>query len=61
MARDYLDHCPCGSAKPAEAVYDGYNIFMCYVCEDCRKRKLSKFRKDIFDQYDAEEPIDDDY
>jgi len=59
--RNYLDNCPCGSGKSAEAVYDGYDIFMCYVCEDCRKRKLAQFRKDTFERYDTDEPIEEDY
>ena len=38
MAR--LQQCPCGSGKFPEALYDGYNIFMCYA------RTLVKLRQD---------------
>ena len=53
--------CECGSNKETEAVYDGYGIYLCRVCEDCRGEKLSKYRRDIFERYDCDEDIDDDY
>ena len=46
MAR--LQQCPCGSGNFPEALHDGYNIFMCYVCDDCKAEKLAGFRPDIF-------------
>jgi hypothetical protein len=58
MARP--QECPCGSGKSPEAIYDGYNIFMCYACDGCKAEKLAGFRPDIFERYDADEPIDDD-
>jgi hypothetical protein len=42
-----------------EAKYDGYGIFLCYVCAKCEKEKLSKFRPDIFTRYETPEPIDE--
>jgi hypothetical protein len=57
MARP--QECPCGSGKFPEAIYDGYNIFMCYACDGCKAKKLAGFRPDIFENYDADEPIDD--
>ena len=47
MAR--LQQCPCGSGKFPEALYDGHNIFMCYVCDDCKAEKVAGFRPDIFE------------
>jgi hypothetical protein len=45
-----------------EAVYDARGIFVAYVCEQCRERKLSGYRPDIFTDpnYWALEPIDED-
>jgi len=53
-----LDPCPCGSGKIATEVLDGYGIFLCFACDACRKQKLSKFRADIFERYDTDEPIE---
>jgi hypothetical protein len=58
MARP--QQCPCGSGKFPEALYDGHNIFMCYVCDDCRTEKVARFRPDIFENYECDEPIDED-
>ena len=46
MAR--LQQCPCGSGKFPGALYDGHNIFMCYVCDDCKAEKVARFRLDNF-------------
>jgi hypothetical protein len=53
--------CPCESGEPCEAEYDGYGIFMFYFCSKCYDKKRSKFRTDIFEQYETDEPIEDDY
>jgi len=50
--------CACGSGQDREAVYDGYGIFLTYVCDKCRKRKLAGFRLDIFERYACDEPIE---
>jgi hypothetical protein len=52
--------CSCGSGNMRRAVYDGYNIFLTFVCDECYERKISKFRPDIFEQYTTEEPIEPD-
>jgi hypothetical protein len=57
MARP--QECPCGSGNLPEAIYDGHNIFMCYACDGCEAEKLARFRPDIFENYDPDEPIDD--
>jgi hypothetical protein len=56
-----LNECPCGSGEYLEAQYDEYGIFLCYTCSQCEKEKLSHYRSDIFDQYDCEEQIEEDY
>ena len=38
--------------------YDGHGIPLCRVCDQCRSAKLSRYRPDIQDQYDVDEPID---
>jgi hypothetical protein len=44
-----------------EAIYDARGIFLTYVCDKCRKEKLSGFRADVLDDpnYWHDEPIDD--
>jgi hypothetical protein len=59
--KGYLKECPCGSGLEAEAIFDGYDIFMCYVCIKCRKEKIAGFRHDIFEQYETDEQIEEDY
>ena len=42
--------------------YDARGIFLCYVCDACRKAKLSRYRPEIFTGYsqeDTDEPIYD--
>ena len=53
-----LDDCACGSGKRFRNLYDGYDIYLCKVCDDCEEEKRSKYRPDIFERYDADEPID---
>jgi hypothetical protein len=59
MAR--LQQCHCGSGEYPEAQYDGYGIFLCYTCSKCEKEKLKRYRADIFERYQTEEQIEDDY
>lgn len=40
------------------AEYDGYGIFLCYVCDLCVKQKMARYRPDIKEQYQADEPIE---
>lgn len=58
MAR--LQQCHCGSGEFPEAVHDGHGIFMCYVCDKCRRTMLSGWRQDIFERCETDEPIDAD-
>lgn len=52
--------CNCGSGKYRYPLYDGYGIFLCYVCEKCEKQKLKEFRSDIMECYQTDEPIEED-
>jgi hypothetical protein len=53
--------CPCGSGEFPDAVHDGYSIFMFYACSKCYREKRSKYRADIFEAYETDEQIEDDY
>jgi hypothetical protein len=53
--------CSCGSGKDKYPIYDGYRIFLCYVCEDCEENKLGTYRPDIMERYETDEQIEDDY
>jgi len=53
--------CDCGSGKTSDQQHDGYGIPLCRTCPDCHDTKMSKFRSDIFDRYDCDERIEDDY
>lgn len=50
--------CDCGSGLERFMVCDGYNIFLFYGCDKCRERKLRRFRSDIMEQYQCDEPIE---
>jgi hypothetical protein len=50
--------CSCGSKERPEALSDGHGIFMTYACSKCRQKKIAKFRPDIFEKYEADEPIE---
>jgi len=39
-------------------IYDGYGIYLTSVCEHCEEDSLRKFRPDIMERYDVQEPID---
>lgn len=51
--------CPCGSGDCKEAMHDGYGIFMTYACSGCWAEKRKGFRSDIFERYEADEPIEE--
>lgn len=58
--KNYLAQCPCGSGLEAEAVYDGYSIFLFYACDKCRDKKIAGYRPDIFEKYETDEQIEED-
>lgn len=54
------NECNCGSGEFSYPIFDGYGIYLCEVCHKCEEKELSKYRKDIFECYDCDEPIDSD-
>jgi len=56
-----MNECNCGSGLQREELRDGYGIFLTYCCPKCEKEKISKYRSDIFTQYETDERIDEDY
>jgi hypothetical protein len=56
-----LKPCHCGSGLERAAEFDARGIFLTYVCEKCRKEKLSRYRPEVLtdSNYWHEEPIDD--
>jgi hypothetical protein len=55
-------YCPCGSGKPFIGTeHDGHGIYLFrYCCDDCYDHQLKRFRDDIFERYECDEPIDED-
>jgi len=51
--------CTCGSGLPAKQHFDGYGIYIFIACSRCYSDKRARFRKDIFERYETDEPIDD--
>jgi hypothetical protein len=50
--------CNCGSGLPKFADYDGHGIFLFYACDKCYDGKISTYRKDIYERYECDEPIE---
>lgn len=50
--------CPCGSGKISYWQYDGYGIELCRTCEDCHDEKMKRYRPDIKERYETDEPIE---
>jgi hypothetical protein len=52
--------CSCGSGEPREEVCDAKGIFVAYVCDHCRKRRLGGYRPEIFEDptYWTDEPVE---
>ena len=51
--------CSCGSGLPRKEQLDGHGIFLCYTCPKCEKERMSGWRSDIHERYEADEPIDE--
>jgi hypothetical protein len=60
MNDDENEKCSCGSGEFPYDIYDGYGIYLTKVCHRCEEKALSFYRRDIFEQYDCDEPIDSD-
>jgi hypothetical protein len=39
--------CPCNSGKLSWWEHDARGIPLCRVCEDCREKKLSRYRPEV--------------
>lgn len=57
-----LSKCPCGSGQHPDAQYDARGIFLCYTCDKCEEKQLSRYREDVLTDpgYWHDEPIDED-
>lgn len=55
--------CYCGSGLTPYDLSDARGIYVAKVCPDCEETTKSKYRKDIFEDfnYHADEPIEADY
>lgn len=51
--------CYCGSGEYPHPLYDGYGIFLAYVCSECEAEKLGHYRPDIMYRYECDEPIEE--
>lgn len=58
MGRYDVRPCPCGSGLDSEWQYDGYGIELDRTCEDCHDRVMARYRSDILDAYECDEPIE---
>ena len=47
----------CGSNNESYAKYDGYGIFLTYVCFECEHQKMSMYVDDIQGQYEHDEEL----
>jgi hypothetical protein len=57
---EFQKKCPCGSGEFPDAQHDGYGIFLCYTCDKCEEEKMKRYRSDIHERYECDEPIEED-
>lgn len=53
--------CNCGSGLHKEAQYDGRGIFLCYTCDKCHEKQMSRYNPTILSYYtqaDVDEQIE---
>ena len=62
MSRNFLPECPCGSEEFAQMEFDARGIELGFMCDKCRKEKLSHFRRDVLEDpnYECDEDIEED-
>lgn len=53
--------CDCDSGHASYWLNDGYGIPLCRACIKCESGKLKRYRADINERYESDEPIDSDY
>jgi hypothetical protein len=58
MARYSLPECNCGSGLEAPQHLDGHGIFLTYACDKCWPEKKRRYRPDIDQRYECDEPIE---
>jgi hypothetical protein len=51
--------CECGSGKESQPEFDGHGIYLFRACPKCYEEKISRFRPDILERYECDEPIED--
>jgi hypothetical protein len=57
-----MRECNCGSGLASWEEYDAQGIYLCRVCDECVKEKLSHYRPEIltgYTQADVDEPIEE--
>jgi len=50
--------CGCGSGQDHFPLLDGHGCFLCYACDKCEPEKLKRYRPDIMERYECDEPIE---
>ena len=58
MKAKFVVPCGCGSGLFRYPLNDGYGIFLTYVCNECIDEKLKRYRPDIMERYQCDEPIE---
>ena len=51
--------CRCGSGEYPWARKDGHGIFLTYACSSCWAEQRKRYRPDIMERYECDEPIDE--
>jgi hypothetical protein len=50
--------CGCNSGEERYECKDGHGIFLFFACSKCYDQKRSRYRDDIFERYQCDEPIE---
>ena len=53
-----MNKCNCGSDLIPHWIYDGHGIPLCRVCPKCYESKMERYRPDILEAYECDEPIE---
>jgi hypothetical protein len=51
-----MPKCQCGNN--GEWINDGHGIPLAIVCDSCKSQVLSRYRPDIMERYECDEPIE---
>lgn len=46
--------CNCGSGEYGTEIYDARGIYVCIVCNACEREKRSRYRPEIFTDFNYE-------